>query len=85
MKDRERGVVWEEVIIFMPKGARMVFLSATLPNSMEFAEWIAAVHGAPCHVVSTDYRPTPLVHYAWPMGGNGLYLVSCKGACRYMY
>jgi ATP-dependent RNA helicase DOB1 len=75
MKDRERGVVWEEVIIFMPKDARMVFLSATLPNSFQFAEWIAAVHGAPCHVVSTDYRPTPLVHYAFPLGGNGLYLL----------
>jgi ATP-dependent RNA helicase DOB1 len=75
MKDRERGVVWEEVIIFMPKDARMVFLSATLPNSFQFAEWIAAVHGAPCHVVSTDYRPTPLVHYAFPLGGKGLYLL----------
>jgi len=53
----------------------MVFLSATLPNSFQFAEWIAAVHGAPCHVVSTDYRPTPLVHYAFPLGGNGLYLL----------
>ncbi|KAG7669038.1 hypothetical protein Ndes2526A_g00745 [Nannochloris sp. 'desiccata'] len=75
MKDRERGVVWEEVIIFMPKDARMVFLSATLPNSFQFAEWIAAVHGAPCHVVLTDYRPTPLVHYAFPLGGKGLYLL----------
>jgi ATP-dependent RNA helicase DOB1 len=76
MQDRERGVVWEEVIIFMPKEARMVFLSATLPNSLEFAEWVASVHGAPCHVVSTDYRPTPLVHYGFPLGGKGLYLVS---------
>ena len=75
MKDRERGVVWEEVIICMPKAARMVFLSATLPNSYEFAEWIASVHGTPCHVVSTDYRPTPLVHYAFPLGGSGIYLL----------
>ena len=56
----------------------MVFLSATLPNSLEFAEWVASVHGAPCHVVSTDYRPTPLVHYAFPLGGVGLYLVRKK-------
>ena len=53
----------------------MVFLSATLPNSLEFAEWVASVHGSPCHVVNTDYRPTPLVHYAFPLGGNGLYLL----------
>lgn len=55
--------------------ARMVFLSATLPNAYEFAQWVAYIHGAPCHVVYTDYRPTPLVHYAYPAGGSGLYLV----------
>ena len=30
---------------------------------------------APCHVVYTDYRPTPLQHYAYPLGGKWLYLV----------
>ena len=29
----------------------------------------------PCHVVYTDYRPTPLQHYIFPSGGEGLYLV----------
>ncbi|PHT52722.1 Protein HUA ENHANCER 2 [Capsicum baccatum] len=29
----------------------------------------------PCHVVYTDFRPTPLQHYVFPMGGSGLYLV----------
>ena len=29
----------------------------------------------PCHVVYTDYRPTPLQHYMFPAGGDGLYLV----------
>lgn len=29
----------------------------------------------PCHVVSTDFRPTPLEHYIFPSGSNGLYLV----------
>jgi ATP-dependent RNA helicase DOB1 len=41
MQDRERGVVWEEAIIFLPKGARAVFLSATLANAAEFAGWVA--------------------------------------------
>jgi ATP-dependent RNA helicase DOB1 len=75
MHDRERGVVWEECIIFTPPGARCVFLSATLPNALEFAEWVASLHAAPCHVVYTDTRPTPLQHYAFPLGGDGLYLV----------
>jgi len=29
----------------------------------------------PCHVVYTDFRPTPLQHYLFPRGGNGIYLV----------
>lgn len=76
MQDRERGVVWEEAIIFLPKGIRMVFLSATLSNASEFAGWVCHLHKQPCHVVYTDFRPTPLQHYAFPAGGSGLYLVS---------
>nr|AAL11446.1 HUA enhancer 2 [Arabidopsis thaliana] len=75
MKDRERGVVWEESIIFLPPAIKMVFLSATMSNATEFAEWICYLHKQPCHVVYTDFRPTPLQHYAFPMGGGGLYLV----------
>eukprot|EP00501_MAST-03F_sp_TOSAG23-6_P002297 GSMAST32.ASY1.ANO1.2399.1 assembled CDS len=63
----QRGVVWEEI--------RFVFLSATIPNSPQFASWIAKVHDQPCHVVYTEYRPTPLVHYMFPSGGDGLHLV----------
>lgn len=75
MKDRERGVVWEESIIFLPPQIKMVFLSATMSNATEFAEWICNLHKQPCHVVYTDFRPTPLQHYVFPMGGAGLYLV----------
>ncbi|ESW32214.1 hypothetical protein PHAVU_002G303000 [Phaseolus vulgaris] len=75
MKDRERGVVWEESIVFLPPAIKMVFLSATMSNATEFAEWICNIHKQPCHVVYTDFRPTPLQHYAFPIGGSGLYLV----------
>ncbi|RZC56869.1 hypothetical protein C5167_015750 [Papaver somniferum] len=75
MKDRERGVVWEESIIFLPPAIKMVFLSATMSNATEFAEWICYLHKQPCHVVYTDFRPTPLQHYVFPVGGSGLYLV----------
>lgn len=75
MKDRERGVVWEESIIFLQPAIKMVFLSATMSNATEFAEWICYLHKQPCHVVYTDFRPTPLQHYVFPMGGSGLYLV----------
>ncbi|KAE8812378.1 Superkiller viralicidic activity 2-like 2 [Hordeum vulgare] len=75
MKDRERGVVWEESIVFLPPAIKMVFLSATMSNATEFAEWICNLHKQPCHVVYTDFRPTPLQHYVFPIGGSGLYLV----------
>lgn len=75
MRDKERGVVWEETIILLPHTVRYVFLSATIPNAMQFAEWICKSHDQPCHVVYTDFRPTPLQHYMFPSGGEGIYLV----------
>lgn len=66
MQDRERGVVWEETIVGLPHVCRMVFLSATLSNAKEFAEWVASLHSQPCHVVYTEYRPTPLEHFGLP-------------------
>jgi ATP-dependent RNA helicase DOB1 len=41
-----------------------------------FPEFISfQVHQQPCHIVYTDFRPTPLQHYIFPAGGDGLYLV----------
>lgn len=42
---------------------------------MEFAEWITKMHNQPCHVVYTDFRPTPLQHYFFPAGSEGMHLV----------
>lgn len=75
MRDKERGVVWEETIILLPDTVHYVFLSATIPNARQFAEWIAHLHQQTCHVVYTDFRPTPLQHYIFPAGGDGLHLV----------
>jgi len=75
MRDKERGVVWEECIILLPRAARCIFLSATIPNASQFAHWVAAVHRQPCHVIGTSHRPTPLQHWVFPAGGSGLHLV----------
>jgi len=75
MRDKARGVVWEETIILLPDKVRYVFLSATIPNAMQFAEWIVKTHNQPCHVVYTDFRPTPLQHYLFPAGAEGIHLV----------
>ena len=74
MRDKERGGVWEETIILLPDNVHFVFLSATIPNARQFAEWICHLHKQPCHVVYTDYRPVPLQHYIFP-GGEGIHLV----------
>eukprot|EP00740_Mantoniella_antarctica_P004129 CAMPEP_0181348690 /NCGR_PEP_ID=MMETSP1106-20121128/318_1 /TAXON_ID=81844 /ORGANISM="Mantoniella antarctica, Strain SL-175" /LENGTH=329 /DNA_ID=CAMNT_0023461015 /DNA_START=66 /DNA_END=1051 /DNA_ORIENTATION=+ len=74
MRDPERGVVWEETIVLLPDAVKYAFLSATIPNAKEFAEWIVRVHKQPCHLVYTDFRPTPLEHYIFPSGGDGIYL-----------
>jgi len=75
MRDKERGYVWEETIILLNHTVHFVFLSATIPNASQFAQWIVYLHKQPCHVVYTEYRPTPLQHYIFPGGGSGMYLV----------
>lgn len=83
LRDKARGVVWEETIILLPDKVHYVFLSATIPNAMQFAEWITKTHSQPCHVVYTDFRPTPLQHYMFPAGADGIHLVvDEKGAFR---
>ncbi len=75
MRDKERGVVWEESIILLPHKVRFVFLSATIPNAPEFVGWVSKLHHQPCHVVYTDYRPVPLQHFVFPAAAEGLFLV----------
>ncbi|UJR21841.1 hypothetical protein I4U23_024915 [Adineta vaga] len=75
LRDKERGVIWEETIILLPDNVHYVFLSATIPNAKQFAEWISFLHNQPCHVVYTDVRPVPLHHYIYPAGADGLHLV----------
>ena len=75
MRDKERGVVWEESIVLLPDTVKYVFLSATIPNAREFSEWVCKVHNIPCHIVYTDFRPTPLEHYIYPSGGEGIFLI----------
>jgi len=33
-------VVWEEVIIMLPEHVGIILLSATVPNTKEFADWV---------------------------------------------
>lgn len=76
LKDRDRGVVWEETIILAPPNVRYCLLSATTPNAGELAEWILKVKGLDSiNVVYTDYRPTPLEYWAHMPGQSSIKMV----------
>jgi antiviral helicase SKI2 len=69
ISDPERGVVWEESIIMMPPHINMVFLSATAPNDMEIASWIAHTRRRPVFIERHLERPVPLVHMLYSTAG----------------
>ncbi|KAG9192964.1 putative ATP-dependent RNA helicase [Alternaria panax] len=65
VNDLERGVVWEEVIIMLPEHVTLILLSATVPNTYEFASWVGRTKKKDIYVISTPKRPIPLEHYLW--------------------
>ncbi|RVD85251.1 uncharacterized protein DFL_003577 [Arthrobotrys flagrans] len=65
VNDQERGVVWEEVIIMLPDHVNLILLSATVPNTKEFASWVGRTKKKDIYVISTPKRPVPLEHYLW--------------------
>ena len=73
VNDLERGVVWEEVIIMLPDHVNIILLSATVPNTKEFASWVGRTKKKNIYVISTPKRPVPLEHYLWAT--NNLYKI----------
>ncbi len=59
LQDPQRGSVWEEVIIHLPRHVPVVALSATVSNAAEFTDWIAARRGA-TKLIIEEHRPVPL-------------------------
>lgn len=68
VNDAERGVVWEEVIIMLPRHINFVLLSATVPNTIEFADWIGRTKRKTIRVTGTTKRPVPLEHCVFYSG-----------------
>ncbi|MDX1620042.1 MAG: DEAD/DEAH box helicase [Nitriliruptorales bacterium] len=62
LADRERGAVWEEVIIQLPASVQLAALSATVSNAEEFGDWLSTVRDG-CHVIIEEERPVPLRHH----------------------
>ncbi len=58
--DRDRGVVWEEIMIYLPVRIPMLMLSATIGNADQIAEWLSSIRMRRCIVVKASKRPVPL-------------------------
>lgn len=59
LQDRDRGGVWEEIIVHLDQSIPLVCLSATVANAEEFSAWIEERRGPTKLIVETK-RPVPL-------------------------
>ena len=58
--DADRGVVWEEIMIYLPVRVNLLLLSATIGNGDEIAAWLASIRKKPCALIREEKRPVPL-------------------------
>ena len=63
--DAERGTVWEQSILMLPKHVQMVLLSATIDKPDELADWIEKKKERDVYLIPTNHRVVPLTHYMW--------------------
>ncbi|MFT7463732.1 MAG: hypothetical protein ACI9EF_002079 [Pseudohongiellaceae bacterium] len=62
--DRDRGVVWELSLVLMPPNVRLMLLSATVGNAVDFMIWMRDQHKRELRLVQTTERKVPL-GYHW--------------------
>ena len=58
--DEDRGVVWEEIMIYLPPRISLLLLSATIGNAKQIAGWLYQIRSKECIVVEEKKRPVPL-------------------------
>ncbi|MBN2059715.1 MAG: DEAD/DEAH box helicase, partial [Deltaproteobacteria bacterium] len=58
--DPDRGVVWEEVLIYLPPRVRLLLLSATISNAEEVCLWLENNRKSEIEIVRSFKRPVPL-------------------------
>jgi superfamily II DNA/RNA helicase len=60
INDPERGSVWEETLMHLPRDVQMVALSATLKEPEKFVDWISSTRHRPGEIVTRTDRHVPL-------------------------
>jgi superfamily II DNA/RNA helicase len=62
--DPERGIVWELTLGLLPAHVRLLLLSATVGNAMDFIHWLRQSHQRTLELVRGEERRVPL-SYHW--------------------
>tara|TARA_Y100000992_G_scaffold168686_1_gene113308 strand:+ start:3216 stop:5693 length:2478 start_codon:yes stop_codon:yes gene_type:complete len=68
INDKDRGKVWEETIMMLPRKVQMVMLSATIDNPERFASWCEGRYNDDLKKVwlaPSERRVVPLIHYTY--------------------
>ena len=63
INDDDRGHVWEESIMMLPKQVQILGLSATMNNPQKFCSWIENIKEKPVWLCPNKKRVVPLKHY----------------------
>jgi len=63
INDNDRGLVWEETLILLPKSINLIMMSATIHKAEEFAGWIGKLKEKPINLIQKSGRNVPLTYY----------------------
>jgi ATP-dependent RNA helicase HelY len=74
--DKDRGVVWEEIMIYLPASIPLLLLSATIGNGHQIARWLSKIRAKTCRVVNETKRPVNLFPLFLHPGGTLLPLLA---------
>ena len=82
INDQDRGKVWEETIMMLPRHVQMVMLSATIDAPEKFAQWCETrgyndtennENKKIVYLTTTHERVVPLTHYSFITCTNGIF------------
>jgi len=62
--DPERGIVWEFALSLLPPSVRLLLLSATIGNAVDFQLWLDRCHGRRLELIQSSDRKVPL-NFRW--------------------
>jgi superfamily II RNA helicase len=83
--NEDRGVVWEEIMIYLPQRIPLLLLSATIGNARQIADWLVYIRGRRCSVIEESVRPVPLYNLFFHPSGTLYPLIEPKSTSNSMY